>query len=304
MCALPSRDATSDDFSYFPHRPCLALAAVFGAIIGLAPRRVDGRTTLNNDGTARTVLATSIHLSLSKSLTSFGLMNIVGLLHHCILPPPGSYENAHPSRKYIDDGLRIADYVFTGISSAHLVIMAILMYKRFSRNKDAESLKYSTKRLALLVYGYLMFIIIATPMIFQLIFKGHIEAVVAASASLEAIYLLPLVAAAIRLLPVALLLSIGSNVLVASRTCNKNMILGARIAILGGAGVIADVVVDVPRCHFVSTYLPNIQSSLLLNDIYQLGTLVFLGCDIAFLGVIMMANGVVSELTSRNEKQH
>lgn len=297
LCSLPSRNTSH--VSYIPHRPCLAVAAMIGIVIGLKPR--EDRKKIYHDGSTRMVLTHSILESWSKSLTTFGSMNVAGLMHHCILPPPSCYQNMNSAREYVDNILWGADCIFTGLSSIQIIIMAGLIYSTYAKkqnSKEVASLKHSIKRWRMLVLVSLLAMAATISMLCQLFFIGSID-LRAASTFIEMTYLLPLQVAAMALLPLFVASAFKSFGI-----RSKQRIYGSQVAILGGTLVVLGVLLDAPLCHCVSTYAPSIKASPLLYDIYHLPTLVFLGCDISFLGLNTWINALVDELAIENKKEH
>lgn len=292
ICRLPPTH------TFIPQRPCLAIAAMIGAFIGL--HLGSDRRMLHREDGAHGILAVSIHDTWSKSLITFGSMNVVALIHHCIIPPPTSYQNYHSARKHVDNILWGADCIFTGLSSINLTIMAWLLYNSYTEknnSKEVKSMKRSIMRLRISVHISLFAIAATLPMLLQLFRNGHIDFWAAASTSIEMVYLLPVGVAASFLFPLAI--ASAFNVL---GMCNKRSITGARVAILGGTLVLASLPLDAPLCNFVSKQASSIKISPLLNDVYHLPTLLFMGCDVAFLGLNMWVNDLIHELSAQNKK--
>ena len=104
-------------------------------------------------------------------------------------------------------------------------------------------------------------------------------------------YLVPVEAAALCLFP--LLIISAFNI---SGERNNYSIAGAWIAIFGGAVLVLGVVFDAQLCYFVSDNLPSIKASPILYDMFNLVTLVFLGCDIAFLGLNIWVQSLTRDL--------
>ena len=271
---------------------------MIGAFIGLK-LGTDGRM-LHRENDAHPILAVSIYESWSKSLIAFGSMNVVALIHHCIIPPPTSYQNFHPARKHMDTILWGADCIFTGLSSINLFIMAWLLYISYKEKQnptEVTSLKRSIRRLRITAHVYLFAIAATLPMFLQLFRNGHIDFWAAASTSIEMVYLLPLEVAASFLLPLVIVSAF--NVF---GICNKRSITGARVTIFGGILVLASLPLDAPLCNFVSKQVPSIKTSPLLHDIFHLPTILFMGCDVAFLGLNMWVNDLIHASSAQNKK--
>ena len=88
-----------------------------------------------------------------------------------------------------------------------------------------------------------------------------------------------------------------------SGECNKDSIVGAWIAIFGGVVLVLGVVFDAQLCYFVSDNLPSIKASPILYDMFNLVTLVFLGCDIAFLGLNIWVHSLTRDLVVQKGKE-
>mmetsp|Transcript_13078 Transcript_13078/g.27778 ORF Transcript_13078/g.27778 Transcript_13078/m.27778 type:complete len:338 (+) Transcript_13078:115-1128(+) len=294
LCSLPPKIA------YFPQRPCLAIAAIYGAFIGLNSHFRRKKRTLHHDDSARRILAVSIQDSWSRALLAFGSMNVAALVHHCIIPPPKSYRNELSAREFIDSILWAADCIFTGLSSINLFIMAYLLYISYTKkfiSTETLSLKQTIKRLRKSAHVSLLAIAVTTAMCLQLYCDGYFDFWVALRASIGMVYLIPLKAAALCLLPFAL--ACAFNV---SGAFNTRSVTGARIAILGTMLIPASLCFDASMCRFVSKHAPNIKSSLLLHDVHHLPTLIFIGCDITFVGFDIWVNGLIQELLTQNKK--
>mmetsp|Transcript_4553 Transcript_4553/g.10201 ORF Transcript_4553/g.10201 Transcript_4553/m.10201 type:complete len:337 (+) Transcript_4553:99-1109(+) len=293
LCSLPPKVA------YIPRRPCLAIASLIGAYIGLNLK--SGRRILPREDSIHAILVNSIHESWVKSRVAFGLMNVAALLHHCIIPPPISYQNMNSARKYVDNITWGADCIFTGLSSINLFIMAWLVYKSCAEkksSKEVKSLTHSIGRLRLSVHVALFTIAVTLPMILDLVFRnGHIDFWSAASTTVEMVYLIPLGAAASLLFPLVVATAFKDF-----GVCKKGSVDGARVAIFGAILIMASLPLDASLCYFVSNHVPNIKTSPLLHDIYHLPTLLFVGCDVVFWGFHMWINDLINELLAKNIK--
>jgi hypothetical protein len=213
-------------------------------------------------------------------------MNVIALTHHCLLftPPTTLYDDAnyykHNIRKMVDIFLWSADCILTGVSSTYLTIMALLLIMiqlDFPKNSSRDLLS----RLRVGVIASLITIIAFVTMLYQLLLLQHNGGIIwtAASTFIELIYLIPLATGASSLFPL-----IMSSAFMLDRT-NEKSVIGARIAILGGIIILIGVLLDSTLCYFISAHAPSINTSSLLYDALHLPTLVFLGCDISFIGL-------------------
>ena len=295
ICGLP-QDASILHLS----RPCLGVAAMIGAYIGLKSRSFkDGRGNQNDYVSDRGMLGLYIYESWTKSLTAFGLMNLVALAHHCILPPRKSYHGSNSHRKLVDNLLWAADCILTGVSSIHLTIMALLIYRMYAVNKnfsDVASLTRSTSRMKMIVSISLVSCAASLSIMHQLCRNESIDLWAATGTFTEMIYLIPLASASLFLFPLV--------IYSASKMCPvENSVAGARIAILGGFFVLMSLPLDSSLCYFVSSNAPSIKISPLFYDIYHLPTLVFLGCDLSFWGLDVWMNALMHEFIEQNKKE-
>ena len=291
LCTLPPRVGIS------PQRPCLAIAAMMGVLIGFTLALRIGKGNLGQG--KRDVLAVSIHNTWSKSLIAFGTMNLSAVLHHCFYPPPLSYNNAHVARRFVDNTLWGVDCICTGISSMHLLALAGLLYIKYMHpTKETTIIRGQVSILNTFVYATMILIAAALPILGQLYHFGNVNFMSTASASIELIYLIPTVTAACCLFPF-----VAASAFNMSGNCSRKSINGARVAILGGIAVLAGLPLDAPLCYFVSEHLPTIKTSAFLNDVYHLATFVFLGCDIGFLGLNMWINALIQHDQSTENKK-
>mmetsp|Transcript_33754 Transcript_33754/g.64283 ORF Transcript_33754/g.64283 Transcript_33754/m.64283 type:complete len:337 (-) Transcript_33754:376-1386(-) len=281
LCGLHHvSNESSHRYMYIPRRPCLSAACIIGAYIGMtrgsASRKRGGIIDHRNNALAR-----GIFDNWSRAAWKFGWMNVVALLHHCIIPSLPSL-----SKGYIDNLTWALDCIFTGASSINIIIAALLIGITMFEDRPEFDAIYANTPLddnivCVLREGiYFAFLPITIAMMFLLLaWKNGIR--VAISESIELFYLVPLSIAAAFLFP---LISKNRNV------------AGARIAVFGGAIVVASLPLDARLCTVVSEYAPSIKSSPLFYDSYHLPTLVFVGCDIAFLGLDAWVMGMVNQL--------
>ena len=244
-------------------RPCLAMAAVLGAFIGIQYGR-----GIKNCNQKRDDLISLINESWSKSSTYFGCMNISALVHHCIFPSNVSWA---------------LDCAFTGVSSLHLFTTSILVGLEFSERfwnimekKTMETIERHIRTLE----GAVKVVVAITIHTLMSVFGGDNEveiSVTGASSAVELFYFVPLFMAICALFPITIIGIIYKN---SNASCR-----GPLIALLGGALIIAATFLGESICKFVSDYLPSINDSRLLYDCYHLPTIVFLGCDISFYGL-------------------
>ena len=295
----------------WPCRPCLGMSAILGAWIGLKKARVGARryhvvTTRpylavgrwklghcdSNFNTPRDMLIFNINECWWISQITFGLMNVIALAHHCLLPPPATYVDAnyygHIIRKMVDTLLWMSDCILTGVSSTYLTIMALLIFMiqyDFPKNSSKDLLCLRVGVIATLIT-----IITFVTLLYQLLFQqgGGIRLWATA---IELVYLIPLATGASSLFPLVM----GSAFQLDS--ANEKSVTGARIAILGGIIILIGVPLDSSLCYFISAYAPSIATSSLFYDAFHLPTLVFLGCDISFIGLnIWLENTLIQEL--------
>lgn len=250
-------------------RPCLAMAAVLGAYIGIRYGR--GITHLNQKHDD--LLVAVVNDSWSKSSTFFGCMNISALVHHCIFPNNASW---------------FLDCAFTGASSLNLFTTSILLWilyglefsERFQKimeNKTLESIKQYIRMLERAT-KVVVAIMIHTAMVVMGGRDSEVEvSLAAASNAVEMFYFVPLVMAICVLFPITLIGALCQN--------NTASYRGPLVALLGGALIAVAPLLGQPICRFVSDYMPGVNDSSLLYDCYHLPTLAFLGCDISFYGL-------------------
>lgn len=298
----------------WPSRPCLGMSAILGAHIGLKKARVGARSYVttrpclavgrwklghcdSNFSTPREMLIFNIHECWRISQITFGLMNVIAWAHHCLLPHPTSYDNAnyygHNNRKMVDTFLWILDCILTGVSSTYLTNMALLIFMiqyDFSKNSSRDLLCLRVGVIATLITT-----VTFVTLLYQLLFQQDDDGIrlfaAAASTFIELIYLIPLATGASSLFPLVM----GSAFQLDS--ANKKSVTGARIAILGVMIVLIGVPLDSSLCYFISAYAPSITTSSLFYDAFYLPTLVFLGCDISFIGLnIWLENTLIQEL--------
>ena len=290
----------------WPCRPCLGMSAILGAWIGLKkaiagarytrPYLAVGRWKLghcdSNFYTPREMLIFNINECWRISQITFGLMNVIALAHHCLLPPPATYVDAnyygHIIRKMVDTLLWMSDCILTGVSSTYLTIMALLIFMiqyDFPKNSSKDLLCLRVGVIATLIT-----IITFVTLLYQLLFQQDGGIRLWATA-IELVYLIPLATGASSLFPLVM----GSAFQLDS--ANEKSVTGARIAILGGIIILIGVPLDTSLCYFISAYAPSIATSSLFYDACHLPTLVFLGCDISFIGLnIWLENTLIQEL--------
>ena len=117
------------------------------------------------------------------------------------------------------------------------------------------------------------------------------------SVTIELCYILPLQIAAMLLLPLFI-----------ARLCNvyrahgDESIIGILITLLGGVVVGASLPLDSRLCYWITTHAPYIKESILLYDMFHMSTLVFIGCDISFIGLGMWINSITQQLEGQKDK--
>mmetsp|Transcript_5050 Transcript_5050/g.10630 ORF Transcript_5050/g.10630 Transcript_5050/m.10630 type:complete len:319 (-) Transcript_5050:1862-2818(-) len=259
-------------------RPCLAVAAVLGAYIGIRY----GREVTNSN--QKRDLISVINKSWSKSSIFFGCMNISALVHHCIFPNNVSWAS---------------DCAFTGVSSLNLFTTATLLWilygiefsERFQKIMEQKTIE-SIERYNRILEGatkVAVAIMIHTAM--SVLGESEVEvSIAAASNAVELFYFTPLGMAVFVLFPITLIgVFFKSN----NASCR-----GQLIALLGGVLITGATLLGEPICKFVSDYMPGINDSSLLYDCYHLPTVVFLGCDVSFYGMGIW----IKDLTSKKRQ--
>ncbi len=303
LCSLPSSSSSSSpnytNNRHTPHRPCLAIAATIGVFIGLQAQsnEFDGGKYRSGEG-VRNELVSSINDKWSKSRRAFGFMNVVALILHCMLP---SIQQDTNIIAIVADCLWAADCIFTGISSINLILVALFAY---SLGEDGEGsvditiLEWLRKRLSIVVRTSMLGIVACLSLLYQVLRDGFFDPWAVASICIEMMYIIPLISATLLLLPI--ISCTAFNMFGGSR--NKKTIVGARVAILGGLVAMAGVSFNATLCHFISAHAPRIKTTQLLYDIYQMPTLVFLGCDIIFGGLGTWVNALITCRMESNKK--
>jgi hypothetical protein len=305
LCRLPSSSSSSSPpingiNRYTLHRPCLAISAMIGIMIGLQPHHLSKSVPVQHRSGEgfTTELVDSIHDAWSKSRTAFGVMNLVAMILHCILP---SFKQESHTIVMIGNFFWAADCIFTGISCIHLIHVAMLMYSLDENSKcsitDVTILNCSRKRASKIIHGSMLVSVASLSLVCQLRQTGYFDPLITACTFIEMLYIIPLISAISFLFPAAFCRAFTIH-----RACNKNSILGSRIAILGGIVAVASVAFDSSLCYIISAHLPRIKTTHLLYDIYHLPTLVFLGCDISFWGLGIWIDGLISFLSESNKK--
>eukprot|EP00986_Skeletonema_menzelii_P010721 scaffold5350_cov127-Skeletonema_menzelii.AAC.1 len=239
-------------------RPCLAMAAVLGAFIGIKYGRGIKNCNQKHDD-----LISLINESWSKSSTLFGCMNISALVHHCIFPSNVSWA---------------LDCAFTGVSSLHLFTTSILLWILWIENvMEEKTIEIIERHIRIIEGAAKVVVAITIHTAMSVLGDSRVEISVAgASNAVELFYFVPLFMSICVLFPITIIGVIYKN---SNSSCR-----GPLISLLGGALIIATTLLGESICQFVSDYLPSINDSSLLYDCYHLPTIVFLGCDISFYG--------------------
>ena len=327
LCSLPPTN------TYYVHRPCLAIAALIGISFLRAGRRKKSLTTSPSNKKKKLspglspihkLLLEKLNSSWSISQKAFAKMNIVALIHHCIIPPPSSYHNTYRIRRYIDTTLRALDQIFTCISCIHLTVVAFLMYYLYHTlkhnneedNKKGKDVNTNTAtrsiyRMKSILIEYLSAVIpISAVLLEYTINDGMMNNIrlcqlwSVVGTMIEMMYLIPLQIAAMCLLPLAIVI-VCSFRAPNNNKSNKESV-GAFITLLGGCIVAASLPLDSRLCHFVSKHVPSLKDSRFLYDIYQLPTWVFFGCDISFIGLSIWIKALTErcyEYTLKQQKR-
>ena len=226
-------------------------------------------------------------------------MNAVALLHHCIMPPPASYQTStNSARRFIDSTLWALDCIFRGISSIWLIVTAWMMYNLYTNQYDAdvESIKRTIKRFQFILIGSLYFMILVVSMLIQHVSNENVTDIwKVASTAIELIYLIPVQFAALSLLPLAIARSFNIH-------NNEESRAGAFLALLGGFLIVASLPLVYSLSYYITTNTPNIKESTILYDAFHLPTLVFLGCDISFFGLQMWVNALTQQYEQPDEQ--
>jgi hypothetical protein len=229
-------------------QPVLAVSAVVGMFIGLV-----GSIPLYQQQTKP---------YWALAFIAFGLMNMAGLQLHCILEAPNlDYPQVYP-------WLWMFDCYMTGVSSSFL-LLASLQDLGYLSDKSSTRMLLATQQL------------VGTLSICFFVQRNN-------TYPLELWYLIPPLLAG----PPILLLLFGNGgqwVLHWNNNNNNNSSLlwrmkcevvskftGCAVFLLGAVAALVGVVLDVPFCFVF-------QNSLF--DLLTSGTLMFLGCDLAFWGI-------------------
>jgi len=299
-CGLPS---VHQSYTIIPNRPCLAITAILGAYIGLKLGKYN-TTKIRQDNNCRGELFHEIYYTWSQATKYFGYMNIVALLHHCIFPPLPSYDSN--LRRYMDNSLWALDCFFTCISSAQLIILTCLIYNLYTlKDNDTtlNSIIYTIRKIRFWVVEVLSITITILSIMLQYYIVGSddisFSMIVKNSITIELCYLLPLQIAAMLLLSLFI-----------ARLCNvykahdNESINGILITLLGGVVIGASLPLDSRLCSWISTHAAFIKESALFYDLFHMPTILFLGCDICFIGLGMWINSITQQPQEKKDKSN
>lgn len=299
-CVLPSVHQTN---TIIPNRPCLAVTALLGAYIGLKLIKYNATVIRKDTNNCRGELFHEIYYTWSQAAKYFGYMNIVALFHHCIFPPPPSYDNN--LRKYMDNTLWSLDCFFTCVSSAQLIIMTCHIYNLYTLKNDTtlNSVTYTIRKVRHYIVELLSIAITVLSIMLQYYIVGsddiRFSMIVKNSVTIELCYLLPLQIAAMLLLPIFI-----------ARLCNvykahdNESINGILVTLLGGVVIGASLPLDSTLCYWITLHAPYIKESALLYDIFHMPTILFLGCDICFIGLGMWIKSITQQPRQQKDKSN
>lgn len=299
-CGLPS---VHQSYTIIPNRPCLAITAILGAYIGLKLTKFNTTKTRQDSNNCRGELFHEIYYTWLQATKYFGYMNIVALLHHCIFPPPTSYDNN--LRKHMDNSLWALDCFFTCVSSAQLIILTCLIYNLYTlkdNDKTLNSVIYTIRKIRFWVVELLSITIAILSIILQYYIVGSddisFSMIVKNSVTIELCYLFPLQIAAMLLLPLFI-----------ARLCNvykahdNESTIGILVTLLGGVVIGASLPLDSTLCSWISTHAAFIKESTLFYDIIHMPTILFLGCNISFVGFSMWINSITQQHQQKDKSK-
>ena len=297
-CGLPSVHQTYN----IPNRPCLAVTAILGAYIGLKLTKYNATKIRQDSNNCRGELLHEIYYAWSQATKYFGYMNIVALLHHCLFPPPISYDNN--LRKYMDNSLWTLDCFFTCMSSAQLIIMTCHIYNLYTlkNDKTLNSVIVTSRKIRFWVVELLSITISVLSIMLQYYIVGSdnisFSMIVKNSLTIELCYLLPLQIAAMLLFPLFM-----ARIFNVYRAHDDESINGILITLLGGVVIGASLPLDSRLCSWISTHAPYIKESALLYDMFHVPTLVFIGCDISFIGLGMWIHSITQQHQQKDKSK-
>ena len=297
-CGLPLQQS-----NIIPNRPCLAVTAILGAYIGLKLTKYKTTVIRKDSNNCRGELFHEIYFTWSQATKYFGYMNVVALLHHCFFPPPTSYDNN--LRRYMDNTLWALDCFFTCVSSAQLIILTCLIYNLYTlKDNDTtlNSIIYTIQKIRFWVVEVLSITITILSIMLQYYIVGSddisFSMIVKNSVTIELCYLFPLQIAAMLLLPLFI-----------ARVCNiykahdDESINGILITLFGGVVIGASLPLDSRLCSWISTHAPYIKESALLYDMFHMPTILFLGCNISFVGLSMWINSITQQHQQKDKSK-
>jgi hypothetical protein len=267
----------------FPlRRPCLAVSAILGIQIGLGgslqlwlTRR--NKKTRNSNGDESSVVLWSL------AFLFFGMMNVAGLLVHCLLP---AYENRQLIATYPTPWA--LDCVFTGFSSMCLIGAGLSHEFWTSRTSRAAPLRILCNLARSHQHWIGLTCVLAAFAILSFLCWGI-------TSPLELWYLWIIAVAGHILLPITAV-SFSTSGSKASKMQRRGMY----ILFAGGLLFAIGLAFDSAACY-------HLQDALL--DLPTAPTLLFLGCDVSFFGLyIWLRNsscynfGTASKLPDGSEK--
>ena len=140
-------------------------------------------------------------------------------------------------------------------------------------------------------------IILVIPVLCHFFYVGTTVFEALLSLSVELAYLVPLLASTIFLFPLVAIGAVGKFGFVNEKILQYQQFNGAHIAVCGGLLIVASLPLDAPLCKLVTSHAPNVKESFLFYDIYHLPTILFAGCDVAFLGLDMWLDALIRKLS-------
>ena len=254
-------------------QPYLAISAALGILVGVAGAIVFGSRAAADNGKMETTTKKTLaypnecNIYLDIAYVTFGAMNICGLLIHCLWDAPNpTYPKSSPL-------LWALDCFFTGVSASSLGFASLtnLLEKRYE-------IKY-------LPYYYMLLQTIGLVILISFLWVDPSTTI-----CLELWYLLPPIPAGILILA-DLAISYSSNEnfdngktpfstyvrCLQERLMEEKAVL---IFVSGSMIALSGILLDAPFCSVVG-------ADTFVLDLPTAGTLMFLGCDIAFLGLYL-----------------
>jgi hypothetical protein len=206
---------------------------------------------------------------LSLSLLSFGLMNFAGLFLHCLFSNPGSSTTTYPEAA---PWTWMMDCYMTGVSATAFILASL---------QDVQTM-LSTRNL--LIWCMCVNLIgVACVMSFF-----HLDA----TFPLELWYLLPVLLT----VPVAPGAFFGPSLgsCKSLKSLSRRQVTALACLALGGLSIIAGLHLDATFCRwFGDSYY----------DALTVTNMIFLGCDLAFLGIVLWVQGKDDSTRRRDDSR-